>query len=204
MSKEPPKELADLETPTLLLAMPQVQDPFFNRSVVFLIEHTDAGSFGLIANRPSDIGVAEILDGMEIEWRGEPSLLAYFGGPVQPQLGTVLFDQAIASPAGAGESDETSTEVFPGLRITQHVGDLTQLALEPSNRFRLFLGYAGWGEGQLVREIERNDWLIAPVQEELLFADEPDLAWATAVRSVGVDPATLPSWTPDGGESETN
>ncbi len=204
MAKAPPNELDDLQTPTLLLAMPQVQDPFFNRSVVFLIEHTEAGSFGLIANRPSDIGVAEILDGMEIEWRGEATLQAYFGGPVQPQLGTVLFDQETAQLDDPGGSEETSTEVYPGLRITQHVGDLTQLAQEPSSRFRLFLGYAGWGEGQLVREIERNDWLIAPVREELLFAADPDEAWAMALRSVGVDPATLPSWTPDGGEGDSN
>ncbi len=188
----------------LLLAMPQVQDPFFHKSVVFLIEHNDAGSFGLIANRPSDIGVAEILTGMEIEWRGESSQLAYFGGPVQPQLGTVLFDEATCGIDGGAEADATSSEVFPGLRITQHVGDLTQLAGAPSERFRLFLGYAGWGEGQLVREIERNDWLIAPVRMELLFADNPEGAWGDALRSVGVDPATLPSWTPDGGGSDSN
>ncbi len=199
-----PKELADLDTPTLLLAMPQVQDPFFHRSVVFLIEHTAAGSFGLIANRPSDIGVAEILTGMDIEWRGEPSLPAFFGGPVQPQLGTVLFDQATAGFEPASGDGQTSSEVFPGLRITQHVGDLTRLASEPSERFRLFLGYAGWGEGQLMREIERNDWLIAPVQETLLFAEDPEEAWSAALRSVGVDPASLPSWTPDGGEGRTN
>ncbi len=199
-----PKDLAPLEAPTLLLAMPQVQDPFFHRSVVFLIEHTDDGSFGLIANRPSDIGVAEILVGMDIEWKGEPSLPAYFGGPVQPQLGTVLFDFASAQFEDPKQVEDTTTEVHAGLRITQHIGDLTQLAGQPSQRFRLFLGYAGWGEGQLVREIERNDWLIAPVQQELLFADDPDEAWATGVRSVGVDPDSLPSWTQDGGESSTN
>lgn len=199
-----PNELSQLKAPTLLLAMPQVQDPFFHKSVVFLIEHTDEGSFGLIANRPSDIDVAEILVGMEIEWRGEPTLPAYFGGPVQPQLGTVLFDLETAVFDDPSQVAETSTEVLEGLRITQHIGDLTQLAERPSEHFRLFLGYAGWGEGQLVREIERNDWLIAPVQQELLFAEDPEQAWASAVRSVGVDPDSLPSWTQDGGEGSSN
>ena len=193
--------LSALETPVLLLAMPQVQDPFFQRSVVFLIDHTDEGSFGLIANRPSDIEVAEILTGMDISWQGEPSLLAYFGGPVQPQLGTILFDEGSARFEDTEKLEETSTVVYPGFRITQHLGDLTQLAGEPTQKFRLFLGYAGWGEGQLVREIERNDWLMAPVQPELLFLDEPGDVWEHALRSVGVDPATLPSWTQDGGES---
>lgn len=200
MAEEP----ADLETPVLLLAMPQVIDPFFYRSVVFLIHHNEEGSFGLIANRPTEISVSEILKGMEISWQGEASLLAHFGGPVQPQLGTVLFDEATAGFADDEGIAETSTEVFPGLRITQHVGDLTQLAEEPTFKFRLFLGYAGWGEGQLIREILRNDWLIAPVQEEILFATDPGEAWAAALRSVGVDPSTLPSWTPDGGDESAN
>jgi putative transcriptional regulator len=199
-----PKDLAQLEAPTLLLAMPQVQDPFFHRSVVFLIEHSDQGSFGLIANRPSDIGVGEILTGMDIDWQGEETLRAYFGGPVQPQLGTVLFDLESARFEDPDQVEETTTEVHPGLRITQHIGDLTQLAERPSEHFRLFLGYAGWGEGQLMREIERNDWLIAPVQRELLFAVDPEEAWATGVRSVGVDPDSLPSWTQDGGDTSTN
>jgi putative transcriptional regulator len=198
------EQLGDLQTPILLLAMPQVMDPFFHKSVVFLIQHSEEGSFGLIANRPSEIEVAEILSGMEIDWHGEPSQLAYFGGPVQPQLGTILFDQATAHLAEAGELDETSTEVFPGLRITQHIGDLTQLADKPSEQFRLYLGYAGWGEGQLEREIVRNDWLTAPVQEALLFAEDPAEAWASALRSVDVDPASLPSWTQDGAEGTSN
>ena len=106
--------------------------------------------------------------------------------------------------ADLGELEETRTEVFPGLRITQHVGDLTQLAEEPTRRFRLFLGYAGWGEGQLIREIVRNDWLMAPVREELLFATDPGEAWSAALRSVGVDPSSLPSWTKDGENGSTN
>jgi len=197
-------ELGDLQTPILLLAMPQVMDPFFHRSVVFLIQHSEEGSFGLIANRPSEIEVSEILSGMEIDWQGEPSLRAYFGGPVQPQLGTILFDQETADLGDSTELDETSTEVFPGLRLTQHIGDLTQLAGHPSRQFRLFLGYAGWGEGQLEREIVRNDWLTAPVQETLLFTQDPQEAWSSALLSVGVDPASLPSWTQDGGEGTAN
>lgn len=188
--------LADLTAPVLLLAMPQVQDPFFKQSVVLLVHHTAEGSFGFIANRPTEIQVDEILSGLEIEWNSTEKPAAYFGGPVQPQLGTVLFDLDSSPLASAATIEETTTEIFPGLRVTQHVGDLQAIARQPSRRFRFFLGYAGWGEGQLVEEILRNDWLTAPVREDLLFQPDPDEAWSSALASVGVDPASLPSWTP--------
>ena len=93
-----PEEATALETPVLLVAMPQVLDPFFHKSVVLLIHQSEEGSFGLIVNRRTDIHVSEILNGMEITWLGDREALALFGGPVQSQLGTVLFD-ARARPA---------------------------------------------------------------------------------------------------------
>jgi len=185
----------------LLLAMPQVLDPFFHRSVVLLIHHEDEGSFGFIVNRPTGIRVSEILQGMEVSWNGPERAVAYFGGPVQPELGTVLYTPRPADLA----STEGSNVVLPGISLTQHAGDLAALATDPPERFRLFLGYAGWGAGQLVQEILRNDWLTAPVQSELIFAADPDQVWTAALDSVGVDPAALPSWrTPGGSEETTN
>ena len=83
-------ETRDLEPPVLLIAMPQVLDPFFHRSVVLLIHNDDEGSFGLITNRATGIKVSEILSGMEISWAGRDEV-AFFGGPVQPQSGWILF-----------------------------------------------------------------------------------------------------------------
>ena len=186
-----------LSTPVLLVAMPQVLDPFFQRSVVLLIHHEDEGSFGFIINRTTGVRLTEILQGMEVSWRGGDEAVAHFGGPVQPQLGTVLF------APGTAET-EASTEVLPGVSLTQHIGDLVSLAETPPESFRLFLGYAGWGSGQLMDEILRNDWLTAPAQADLVFSADPDEVWAAALRSVGVDPAALPSWTPTpGGDGET-
>ena len=193
---------SDLSSPVLLVAMPQVLDPFFHRSVVLLVRHEEEGSIGFIVNRPTDIRVREILKGMELEWQGRDEAVAHFGGPVQPQLGTVLFGTETAD--GPIET-EGMAEVLPGLGITQHVGDLSQLAAEPPDRFRLLLGYAGWGAGQLVEEILRNDWLTAPPSLDLIFAPDPSELWAAALRSVGVEPAALPSWTrPGAGGDETN
>jgi putative transcriptional regulator len=193
---------SELTAPVLLLAMPQVLDPFFHRSVVLLAHHEDGGSFGFIVNRPTGIRVSEILSGMEVSWRGRDEAVAYFGGPVQPQLGTVLWTP---EDGGNGESalGETASWILPGIAITQHIGDLSELAEKPPERFRLILGYAGWGAGQLLDEILRNDWLTAPVNNDLIFGPDPERIWSNALRSVGVDPAALPSFPSAGGGEET-
>lgn len=219
-----------LHPPLLLVAMPQVLDPFFHKSVVLLVHHDDEeGSLGFIVNRPTGIRVGEILSGMEIRWSGEEGAMAHFGGPVQPQIGTILFSPEAregggrqgGSEEGGGNGDEAggeredgaadgeeeesaATEVAAGVSLTQHVKDLARLASLPPARFRLLLGYAGWGSGQLLEEILRNDWLTAPVSPELIFDVEPEQIWTTALRSVGVDPDSLPSWTPTGDEEAAN
>lgn len=180
-----------LETPLLLLAMPQVHDPFFQKSVVLLLHHQEEGSLGFIVNRPTEVRVSEILDDLEIPWLGGDDAMAFFGGPVELQMGTLVYRSADAPPVGHSE------EVFPGVVLTQNVKDLELMAHEPPTSFRLLLGYAGWGDGQLEREIMRNDWLIAPARDDLIFSDNPEDVWQTACESVGVDPDLLPAWTDD-------
>jgi putative transcriptional regulator len=202
-----PATASNLVTPVLLLAMPQVLDPFFHKSVVLLIHHEEEGSVGFIVNRPTGIKVSEILNGMEVGWQGREDAVAYFGGPVQPQLGSVLFESQGRRAPEPGEDEpfpsEAATEVVSGVSLTQHVGDLSRLAEKPPERFRLFLGYAGWGSGQLLEEILRNDWLTAPVRSDLIFGAEPEQVWTAALHSVGVDPAALPSWTAGSGSRLT-
>jgi len=193
----------DLQAPVLLLAMPQVLDPFFHRSVVLLLHHTEEGSFGFVVNRPTELRLAEILAGMEIAWHGIDDALAFFGGPVQSQMGTVMFSLSVGERFDL-DTLEGLTEVGPGILISQQSDDLGRLAAKPPLCLRLFLGYAGWGAGQLVEEIVRNDWLTAPVTNELLFSDQPENVWEEALRSVGVDPSTLPAWTPPAEKEEAN
>jgi len=193
-----PMAASDLVAPVMLLAMPQVADPFFRRSVVLLLAHQEEGSFGFIVNRSTDLKVAEILHDLEIEWCGDPSDRARFGGPVQPQVGTVIF-AGNQSPEMPGAS-----EVLPGIRLSQNLSELARLAVDPPSRLRLMLGYAGWGAGQLVTEIVRNDWLTAPVDDGLIFAEPGEETWKRALRSVGVDPETLPAWTESDAEAAPN
>ena len=195
-----------LEAPSLLIAMPQVLDPFFHKSVVLLVhQDEEEGSFGLIVNRPTGIRISEILGGLEIGWSGGEEKAAFFGGPVQPQLGSVLFARRGPSGIGAETTSRLSavTEITQDLGLTHHVGDLGALAEAPPERLRLYLGYAGWGAGQLMEEILRDDWLLAPVSDDLVFASDPDEVWEGALRSVGVDPAALPSWSAGAG-AQTN
>src|SRR5512142_2067784 len=176
---------SDLKTPVILLAMPQVADPFFHKGVVLLLAHEEAGSFGFVVNRQTGLLLSEVLHGLELEWHGEASAYAFVGGPVQPQLGTVLFGTA-GIPL-----ERPVSEVLPGVGISQHLPDLEQLSKSPPALFKLLLGYAGWGAGQLVEEILRNDWLTAPASPDLVFAADPGQVWDEALRRVGVDPATL-------------
>ncbi len=190
----------DLAAPVFLLAMPQVVDPFFHKSVVLLLAHQDEGSFGFIVNRRTDLKVAAILDDLELVWGGDPEAMARFGGPVQPQVGSVLIGEDPESP----ELLPGASEVLPGLRITQNLSELARLGEQPPARFRLLLGYAGWGPGQLLTEIRRNDWLIAPVDLDLVFSEGTESTWERGLRSVGVDPATLPAWTAGESDGEVN
>lgn len=187
-----------LDTPLFLIAMRQVVDPFFHRSVVLLLEHGEDGSFGLIVNRPTDVPMVQLLGGFGVSWGGPLDAATWFGGPVQPGVGTVLY------AGSAEEGEEAAPEFATGLHISRDIRVLTRLASKPPVEFRLLLGYAGWGAGQLPQEIERNDWLIAPFDPSNLFARDPAQMWARALESIGVRPESLPTWAMTGDDGKTN
>ncbi|MFN2442056.1 MAG: YqgE/AlgH family protein [Thermoanaerobaculia bacterium] len=180
-----------LEPPLFLIAMPQVGDPFFHRSLVLLLEHGEDGSFGLIVNRPTEILMQDLVDGLGVQWDGDPAALGWFGGPVQPGVGTMVWGHEELLE----EENLASVEFAPGMRLSRDVGVLQRMAAAAPLRFRLFVGYAGWGSGQLEEELERNDWLLAPFDGELLFADDPEGSWKRALASIGVRPEALPTMT---------
>lgn len=203
--------MSELKTPLFLLAMPQILDPYFRHSVVLLVHHDAVeGSLGFIVNRPTELKLKDILEDLEIPWQSEDSPFAFFGGPVRPEIGTLLFldrDQPDLKrpfrewePGGADaeDVDPLDRQICPGVSASQNVSDLEKLEARPDGTFRLYLGYAGWGEGQLEHEILRNDWLIAPVSTDLIFSGSPDEAWRSALFSVGVNPDQLPMWTHHG------
>ncbi|HYB12162.1 MAG TPA: YqgE/AlgH family protein [Myxococcota bacterium] len=177
--------------PCLLVAMPQLLDPNFRRSVVLIVHHDETGTFGLVLNRVSDVSVGDLCGTLGIEWRGGGVTPLAWGGPVQPNTGWLLIGGR-AVESGSVEDHEEVTELGPGLQFAGSLATLRRVADAPPEQFRLFLGYAGWGPGQLEAELAQGAWLVAPLRTDVVFTS-PDEMWEGVVRSLGVDPATLVS-----------
>jgi putative transcriptional regulator len=173
--------------PGLLLAMPQLADPNFARAVILMIEHSDAGSFGLVINHPSPIRAAELLESLEMRWGGEDSAVVWAGGPVSPSTGWVLHEPVgIAQPGVGGTIAITSS-----ISLSTSPERLRAIASQPPRNIRLLLGYSGWGPGQLATEMARGAWLHTSADPTLVFGTPPSEIWDTAMRSLGIDPRDL-------------
>lgn len=175
----------DSLAPTLLLAMPQMQDPNFSRSVVLLCRHEDDGAMGLIVNRRTGTRVTSItvLEPPPVRDNG---LEVWIGGPVDPQRAWLLL--------GYDPETRGSFEVGHGLYLSASADTLrqvieTEAGENPTQRF--LLGYAGWGGGQLESELAASAWLTADVSKSLIFETPADDMWQAAIRSLGIDPYSL-------------
>jgi putative transcriptional regulator len=171
----------------LLIAMPSLGDPNFQRTVVLIAAHSaEEGAFGLVINRPLDVDLADIFDelGLERPRRAFPPVLG--GGPVEPGHGFVLFEPGDRTDPG------DDLDLPNGLRVSGSAETLASLAGgDLPNRFSLILGYSGWYPGQLETEIEENSWLIAPVVTSIVFDVPHEDRWVAALDSIGVDPGTI-------------
>lgn len=171
--------------PALLVAMPQLLDPNFHRTVVLLVQHDGDGSFGVVLNRDTGVSAERLCQGLDLDWGGGPALEVGWGGPVQPQTGWLLLG------AGAAPAEVEVHEVAPGLLFAGLPDALPQLAADPPEALRLLLGYAGWGAGQLEAELAQGAWLLAPADPRLVFEVRVEAMWETVLRGLGVEPATL-------------
>ena len=189
-------QVETLDAPLFLIAMRQVVDPFFHRSVVLLLEHSEEGSFGLVLNRPLELKVGAVLGELAVQWHGDNDLVVHLGGPVQPNVGMTLF--------GERSYGDESREVAPGVHLATDTDTLKRIAAKPPQDFRFFVGYAGWGGGQLEQELGRNDWLLAPFNRDIVFSPHAEGVWATALASIGVRPEALAMFTHQGDEETGN
>ncbi|MCA9514562.1 MAG: YqgE/AlgH family protein [Myxococcales bacterium] len=163
--------------------MPGLLDPNFFRAVVALCAHTREGAFGVVVNQELQIPVSAICNEAGLDWNGDDTARVYCGGPVERQRGWLLHDSA--------QRFDGTQLVDRGLAITTSQGGLAAYGQDPAGRYRLALGYAGWGEGQLDREIAQGSWLTAPLDPAIIFDTPNDQIWARALALVGVDPARL-------------
>lgn len=173
--------------PSLLLAMPQLDDPNFNRAVVLLCRHNEEGALGFIVNRPVHITAKELL-ALDPPLETDTPLSVWEGGPVSQERGWLLCRQLAA---GTG-----NLEVCDGLVMSNSPTVLRRiLEGDPRNcepdRSRLFLGYSGWGPGQLDNELATSSWLNAPLDLDMVFATPAEELWERAIRSLGVEPSAI-------------
>lgn len=185
MPKSKSTTFDDSLTGRFLIAMPQMGDPRFARSVVFLCAHGDEGAMGLIVNKVADgVGFDDLLDQLGIEGATINALTIHNGGPVETGRGFVLHSRDYF--------DEGSVGVTDNIALTATIEVLRAIAQGGGPRKRLLaLGYAGWGEGQLESEIQANGWLIADADEHILFDEDLERKWDKALAKLGVDPAAL-------------
>ncbi|NRD75000.1 YqgE/AlgH family protein [Shewanella sp. VB17] len=168
----------------LLIAMPSLQDTFFERSVIYLCEHNEKGAMGIMINKPIGIDVNEILKQMELN--EEPHLVTslgstvLIGGPVNPERGFVLH-----TPQANFNNSQTLTD---DIMLTTSRDVLTALGSHVAPKhFIVALGYAGWTRGQLEQELGNNTWLSIPATKELLFDTHFAHRWQQATESLGFD-----------------
>ena len=173
-------------TGQLLIAMPNMRDPRFARSVIYVCAHNADGAMGLVVNRlVGSVTFPDLLEQLSIEGGTAcEEIRVHFGGPVESGRGFVLH---------SGDYRHDSTlQVDEEMALTATVDILTDIAQgRGPRRSLLALGYAGWGPGQLDSEFQANGWLSVAADETLIFDDDLDSKWERAIGKLGIDVSSL-------------
>jgi putative transcriptional regulator len=170
----------------LLVAMPQMRDSRFERSVIYMCAHSAEGAMGLVLNKLFDqISFPDLLDQLNIKTGPRTKqILVHFGGPVESGRGFVLHSDDYVR-------DGTLT-ITEGFALTATIDILRAIADGEGPRSSLLaLGYAGWGPGQLETEIQQNGWLTVPADPLLVFDGDLEAKWTRALAKLGVQPSAL-------------
>ncbi|WP_421707729.1 YqgE/AlgH family protein [Algihabitans sp.] len=173
-------------TGQLLVAMPTMADPRFERSVIYLCAHSSEGAMGLVVNKlAGSLTFPDLLEQLGIDGpEAREDIRVHFGGPVETGRGFVLHS--------ADYLQDSSLQVNDAFALTATVDILRDLAYGSGPRQALLaLGYAGWGPGQLDQEIQKNGWLHVEADEILVFDGGLDDKWERAIRKLGFDATML-------------
>ena len=176
----------DSLTNHLLIAMPSMDDPNFERTVTLLCQHDENGSLGVVINRRiQDFSLADVFEHLQITPTSAKQQDAVFaGGPVHPELGMVLHDYC--------DRWQSTLRIGDTLGLTTSL-DIMHAICEGTgpSRHLMLLGYAGWGSGQLEYELQENAWLCAPADPQIIFETPVEERWSQAAAQLGVDLMTL-------------
>ncbi|MBY0447187.1 MAG: YqgE/AlgH family protein [Hyphomonadaceae bacterium] len=171
----------------LLIAMPGIGDPRFERAVVLVCLHTEHQAMGLIVNKPRpEVTLHQVLEHLGIDPAGQVGDRRVLdGGPVRPEQGYVLHSDDFDFP-------DATQVIAPGIRMSMTRDVLESLADQAAPKdFVLALGYAGWGEGQLEKELLGNAWLVSDCERAIVFDDACEEKWRRAVERLGIKPFQL-------------
>ncbi|MDH4273572.1 MAG: YqgE/AlgH family protein [Gammaproteobacteria bacterium] len=166
-----------------LIAMPHLRDPNFFHGVTFVCEHNENGAMGIVINRPMpEITLGEVFEqlGLTTENQNLMQQAVFFGGPVERERGFVVHQ-----PIGTWSSTLTVAEEL-GVTSSRDIIEALTRDEGPKRTF-IALGYAGWGPGQLEKEITDNSWLSLPADPRLIFDVPIERRWEEAARLLGID-----------------
>jgi putative transcriptional regulator len=171
----------------LLIALPGMNDPRFEKTVIFMCAHSGEGAMGLIINKPVDgLGFHSLMTRLGLRIGAKtPDFPVLYGGPVETGRGFVLH-------SGDYESPDSTMPVSEDVSLTGTLDILRAMAEARGPQKAIFaLGYAGWGPGQIEDEIRLNGWIHCDADAAILFdADIPN-RWAGALRKLGIDVSSL-------------
>ncbi|MFL9842616.1 YqgE/AlgH family protein [Sphingomonas sp. ST-64] len=174
-------------TGQILLALPGIGDPRFERAAIAMCAHDAEGALGIgIGHRIDGLGLHELLSQFEIEPGAAPDAPVHFGGPVEPRRGFVVHS--------TDWSGQDTIDVAGRWALSGTVDVLRAIADGSGPTCWLVaLGYAGWGEGQLDAEMTRHGWFNVPGDAALLYGTEPERRWEQSFATAGIDPRMLAS-----------
>lgn len=158
----------------ILISEPFLPDTFFNRSIVYLTDHTPEGSVGFILNKKIDLLVSSAIMGFE-EWDEYLNM----GGPVAPDTIHYLHSLGYLIP----KSVQVEENIYWGGDI-ESIRGLMKTGQIDKSQIRFFLGYSGWSAGQLERELKENSWVIAKVSPEIIMNNRGEDTWKRILRTL--------------------
>ena len=170
----------------LLIAMPGMMDPRFDGSVIYMCSHSSEGAMGLVINRPIEHAFfKELCSQLSIEATNARSIPVLFGGPVDQSRGFVVHSQDYQAEVSTQPIGQTLS-----MTATKDIIEAVATGSAPEQA-SLFMGYSGWGAGQIEDEIANNGWLTTDAPQDLVFARDASLKWEMALATLGISPLVL-------------
>lgn len=172
-----------------LIASPNMTDPRFIKSLIYMISDDIKGSMGIIINKPAlDLDMSHFLNNYERLDNKNNNHTVFYGGPVE-------FDKGFVLHTNDYKTSEDKTLLKNNLVLSSNIKILKDLSIgNGPSKYIVVIGYAGWQTNQLAQELKQNSWLVANMNKKILFSKKPELKWKNALNSIGIEEKNLKSF----------